>query len=105
MTRLRLGILSALFACVVGCAPRLSYDGRLVRVVDDFEAVQCRHLSSSTITLGRMEVFLRRAPGKQIVLLRTAARNLAAEIGADHVVPLGAPENNAQSFKFYICND
>lgn len=103
MMRLRFGIFSALLACTFGCAPELSYDGRLVQVVNDIESAQCRHLSNSRITLSKMQILVHRTPEKQARLLLVEARNLAGEIGADHVIPLGEQGKNSQMFKFYIC--
>ncbi len=86
-----------------GCAPKLSYDGNLVQVVPGIEAVQCKHLANSQITLSKAQVFFRRTPEKRTEMLLIEARNLAGKIGADHIVPLGKPKENMQIFKFYIC--
>ena len=86
-----------------GCAwVSLSPEGESVRVAD-VAADSCERRGKTTSTVADKVVFVRRSESKVSEELTSLARNEAAEMGADTVVPESEVEDGRQVFGIYQC--
>ena len=96
------GLTAALL--VTGCAGlRLSDSGEKVRVLDPAEVSSCRELGRTNTTTTAMVMGIPRPIETVSKELRIVARNSAANMGGDTIVPLTVIENGAQTFMVYKC--
>ncbi len=81
----------------------LTSGGEQVRVLEPAEAADCRRLGSTTSqTTDHVLIFARvdRTVNEEV---QSLARNEAAQMGGDGIVPRGALEQGRQSFDVYRC--
>jgi hypothetical protein len=97
-----IGLLAVLLG--TGCAwVSLTPEGETVRVLAPAQAAGCQGLGHTTSqTTGRVLMFARveRTVNEE---LDSLARNEAARMGGDAVVPRGAVEDGRRSFDVYRC--
>jgi len=84
---------------------KLSDTGKKVRVLDPTEISSCRELGRTNTSVTWVLLGVERpedAVGKE---LRIVARNSAARMGGDTIVPLTVIEKGQQTFVVYKCVD
>jgi len=88
---------------VSGCATlKLSEGGEKVRVLDPAEVSSCRNLGRTNASVTARVVFDRPADAVAEEL-ETVARNSAASMGGDTIVPLTVIDEGKQTFVVYKC--
>ena len=95
-------LLLGLLFVTVGCGPELTLQGSKVNIGKESELKQCQTLGSTrlSLTLTRMKLMKEDEMKKQLTL---EARNFAARIGGNRILPVGSLEEGKQSFKIYNC--
>ena len=81
----------------------LTAEGEKVQVKGKFDVAGCNHLGKTTATVTDKVIGLQR---KEHIIrdnLETLARNAAADMGGDTIVPIGKIKEGRQSFKIYKC--
>ncbi len=103
MTR---GIIALAIGATLACTwVPLTKEGENVRILRSTEVTQCKKLGTgSSKTTDRVIVFAR-TERKVREELEALARNEAAELGGDSVVPIGTPAGGRQSFEIYRCSN
>ena len=100
-------IICALGAAILvsGCATlKLTEGGNKVRVLDPAEVTSCKNLGRTNTSVTARVVFER--PAEAVAEeLETVARNSAANMGGDTIVPLTVIEDGKQTFVVYKCVD
>ncbi len=97
-------VVAIAIAALAGCAGlKLSTGGEKVRVLDPAEVSSCRELGRTNTTTTAMVVGIPRPIETISKELRIVARNSAANMGGDTIVPLTVVENGAQTFMVYKC--
>lgn len=87
-----------------GCAfVTLSEGGAGVAQLGAGDVANCNELSVIT-TSTRAKVVINRSKADVQEELTTLARNEAAILGANAIVPIGSPEEGRQRFRAYQCN-
>jgi hypothetical protein len=81
----------------------LTESGGRVLVADATRIDRCEKLGSTRSKTSDRVVFFQRTERKVSEELATLARNEAAQMGGDTVVPLGEPEDGRQAFDVYRC--
>jgi len=81
---------------------KLTDAGEKVRVLDPDEVTSCRELGRTNTTV-TSKIIVDRPPEAISKELRIVARNSAANMGGDTIVPLTIVENGAQTFLVYKC--
>ena len=102
-TRLLPICLVALLSSACATPLKLSDDGEKVRVLDPDEVSSCRELGKTNTSVTWVLLGVERpedAVGKE---LRIVARNSAARMGGDTIVPLTVIEGGQQTFVVYKC--
>ena len=102
MTLLRL----PLFVCIAFAASctyvKVSDPGAQVLQATATDVLNCREVGEIA-SQTRARVLLRRPAGKVAQELIDLARNQAANLGANAIVPIGVPERGMQKFMAYAC--
>jgi hypothetical protein len=81
---------------------KLTAEGEKVRVLDPNEVTSCKNLGRTNTSVTARVVFER--PEEAVAKdLLTVARNSAARMGGDTIVPLTIIENGQQTFVVYKC--
>ena len=96
-------LLFALLLVIAGCAsPKLTLQGSKVNVGKESDLRQCQMLGSTSLSLAptRVRWMKEEQMKKQLTL---EARNFAARIGGNMILPAGLLEEGKQSFKIYNC--
>ena len=96
-------LLLGLLLVIAGCAsPELTLQGSKVNVGNESDLKQCKMLGSTRLSLAptRAEWMQEDQMKKQLTI---EARNFAARIGGNMILPVGAIEEGKQSFKIYNC--
>lgn len=90
---------------IVGCASRikLNNEGEKVRVLDPSEVSTCRELGKTNTSVTWSVVGIERPEEAIAKELRTIARNSAARMGGDTIVPLTIIDKGQQTFVVYKC--
>lgn len=95
-------LILALPTLLVGCGQQLSYSGSKTTVGSMADVQTCHLLGSTKVSLNKTESKILDA--EEIVeRLEIEARNFAARIGANTVVPIEEVEEGRRHFKLYIC--
>ncbi len=103
MTRSVSLTLMSLALATFGCAwVSLSPEGESVRVAEAADG-SCERRGKTTSKVADKVVFVRRSESKVSEELTRLARNEAAEMGADTIVPESAVEDGRQVFGIYEC--
>ncbi|AKH21938.1 DUF4156 domain-containing protein [Sedimenticola thiotaurini] len=79
-------------------------EGQRVRVLNAQEVVHCRELGTTTVSLLDRIAGIERNRQTVEAELQTLARNAAADIGGDTVVPASDIINGKQRFTIYQCD-
>ena len=88
---------------IVGCAStELTLQGSKVNIGKEANLKQCQILGSTRLSLSPTRVKLMKEK-KMKEQLTVEARNFAARIGGNMILPVGALEEGKQSFKIYNC--
>lgn len=86
---------------LAACGERLLPGNETIQMLDNHElATHCQYFAS-TLIQNKNPLFKEE---KQREMLLIKAKNLAAELGADTVVPMPAAFKDRQSFRFYMCD-
>jgi len=81
---------------------KLTTEGEKVRVLDPSEVESCRELGKTNNSV-TSKIILERAEEAVAKELRIIARNSAARMGGDTIVPLTVIEAGQQTFVVYKC--
>ena len=95
-------LLLGLLLITAGCGPELTLQGSTVNVGEESDLKQCRILGSTRLSLSptRTKLMKKDNMKKQLTI---EARNFAARIGGNMILPAGPLEEGKQSFKIYNC--
>ena len=96
-------LLFGLLIVIAGCAsPELTLQGSQVDVGKESDLKQCQMLGSTRLSLSpnRVRWMKEEQMKKQLTI---EARNFAARIGGNMILPAGSLEEGRQSFKIYNC--
>ena len=97
-------IMVAFAVSAVGCTwVALTPEGRNIGVLQDTEVTECQKIGKTTSTTATRVVFFPRGNRKVREELESLARNEAAEMGGDAIVPIETPVSGRQSFEMYRC--
>jgi hypothetical protein len=97
-------IASLLVLAAAGCTwVKPTPEGEKVRVLDPDEVVACRQLGKTTVTGKASVAGIERGHKKVSDEFSALARNSAAKMGGDTVVPLTEVEGDTQVFAVYKC--
>lgn len=80
----------------------LTEAGEKIRVLDPSEVASCKNLGRTTTSV-TAKVIIERPEDSVAEELQTIARNGAARMGGDTIVPLTVIENGTQTFVVYKC--
>lgn len=87
-----------------GCAwVKPTPEGENVRLMTAADVAKCEHIGKTTVSVLGAVAGVQRSQHKVQRELNTLARNSAAEMGGDTVVPLAPAEEGKQSFAVYRC--
>ncbi len=81
---------------------KLTEGGEKVRVLDPSEISTCKNMGRTNTSV-TARVVIERPADTVAKELRTVARNSAARMGGDTIVPLTVIENGQQTFVVYKC--
>ena len=88
----------------LGCTwVSLTYEAREVRVLHAADVAECEKLGKTAATTADRVVFFARSERKVNEELETLARNEAARMGGDAVVPTDTEKEGRRSFDVYRC--
>ena len=94
--------IAAIFLLSACSGIKLTDEGEKIRVLDPGEVETCRELGKTNTSVTARIIVER--PAETIAKeLRIIARNSAARMGGDTIVPLTLVENGAQTFVVYKC--
>lgn len=82
---------------------KLTPEGEKARVLSAAEVSSCRKLGKTTVSVKGDIGGLERLPERVQAELDILARNSAADLGGDTVVPAGEPKDGKQVFEVYRC--
>ena len=102
MNRTKLILLGSAVALSACSGVKLTDEGEKVRVLDPAEVETCRNIGRTNTSVTSRLVFER---PEDVVSdeLRIIARNSAARMGGDTIVPLTVIEDGNQTFMVYKC--
>ena len=102
-SRFRL-VLFALAPLLGACAwVSLTDGGREVQALRAAEATECRKIGQTTSQTTHRILIFGRSQGRVQEELDALAKNEAAEMGGDAIVPRGSAERGRQTFDVYRC--
>ncbi|MGK7296171.1 MAG: DUF4156 domain-containing protein [Candidatus Wenzhouxiangella sp. M2_3B_020] len=102
MTRL---LLLALSLSVTGCAwVTLDEDGRDVLAAEPSAVEDCRRVGNTTVSVRDRVAAVQRSPSRVVSELEILARNSAADMGGNRVVPLTPVRDGARDYAVYRCD-
>ena len=89
---------------VSACAwVKLTPDGEKVRVLDVAEVSTCKELGNTTVSLLAKVAGFNRNEDQVAKELSMLARNAAADMGGDTIVPISAVQEGKRSYAVYKC--
>ena len=95
--------LAVLFLTLTGCAfVQVSEEGAAVTQATAPDVLNCTDVGTVQ-SQTQSRVLIERGSDKVKQELIDLARNQAASMGANAIVPIGEPENGRQSFRAYKC--
>lgn len=95
-------LLLSLLLFVTGCGPELTLQGSQVNVGQESNLKRCKILGSTSLSLTPTRTKLM-SEEKIKAHLIIDARNFAARIGGNTILPMPMIEEGKQSFKIYNC--
>ena len=81
----------------------LTSEGRSVRILQASDVTDCRKIGRATSQSRDRVAIFARSDRKVREELEALAKNEAAELGGDAIVPIGTPADGRQSFDVYRC--
>jgi len=101
-----LAVLFAMMPLVIpGCTwVQLTQEGAKVRVLDAKQAESCKKLGQTTTSVLAKKGIIIRDEEKVSGELATLARNSAADMGGNVIVPINDIKNGERSFTVYSCS-
>ena len=101
----KLTLFSLAALSIAGCATgiKLNQEGEKVRVLDPSEVSTCRELAKTNTSVTWVIVGVERPEEAVAKELRILARNSAARMGGDTIVPLTVIDKGQQTFVVYKC--
>lgn len=97
-------IIAAIVVPTLGCTwVPLTSEGRNVRILQSSEVTHCEKTGKATSKTTDRVVIFARTDRKVREELESLARNEAAEMGGDAIVPIGTATDGRQSFDIYRC--
>ena len=98
------GVVIAAVLLLAACTwVKPTVQGEKVRVLTAEEVVKCERVGKTTVSLLARVAGVERNPRKVRDELKVLARNSAAEVGGDTVVPMGPVGDGKQTFAIYRC--
>lgn len=82
---------------------KLTPEGEKVRLLEADEVTTCRELGTTTSSVRAVIAGVGRKESKVREELEALARNAAADMNGDTIVPLNAPKDGRQAFAVYRC--
>lgn len=102
--RLHSTVICGLILGLTACSwVTLTPSGEKARVLDPEDVVHCRKVGATTVTTRAQVANVYRSQGKVAEELQILARNAAADLGGDTVVPQGPAVDGKQTFDVYKC--
>ena len=102
--KLKLTVIFLSLVVLGGCTwISLTPEGQKVRVVGSHDVAACKHIGKTTATVTDKVAGLKRKEHIIKENLEMLARNAAANMGADTIVPVGKIEGGRQAFNVYKC--
>ncbi|MBI1422925.1 MAG: DUF4156 domain-containing protein [Gammaproteobacteria bacterium] len=102
--RIKSLILVAAVLGLMACSwVKLTPSGEKVRVLSDAEVAHCKKLGKTTANVTNKVAGLERKEKIVQENLEVLARNAAAEMGGDTIVPIGLVQGGQQTFNVYRC--
>lgn len=103
-SRILLPVLTTAVLMMGGCAlVELTRAGAGVRLASPEAVVTCTNLGRVTASVIHEVGFLPRHPEEVKDNINVTARNRAAELGADTIVPVSQVQDGKQTFEIYRC--
>lgn len=97
-------LLVLLCLCLSACSwVKLTPGGEKVRVLDADEVSTCKELGDTTVSLLAKVAGINREKEEVAKELSYLARNSAAGMGGDTIVPISAVKDGKRSYKVYKC--
>ena len=95
-------LLLGLLCVMVGCGAELTLQGSKVNVGKESDLKRCQMLGSTRLSLTptRVKIMKEEQIKEQLII---EARNFAARVGGNMVLPIAPIEEGEQSFKIYNC--
>lgn len=81
----------------------LTPEGEKARVLSAAEVSGCKKVGKTTVSVKGDIAGMERLPERVQAELEILARNSAADLNGDTVVPVGVPEDGRQVFEVYRC--
>ncbi|MCG5508859.1 DUF4156 domain-containing protein [Ectothiorhodospira lacustris] len=103
---MRIGTLSLLSLALMlgGCTfVKLTPGGERVRILDAQDVTQCERVGNTSATVAEQVGIFKRPPEKLAQEVDHAARNAAAEMGGDTLVPRGPLREGRRGYDVYRC--
>lgn len=97
-------IIAATVAITACSQIKLTVEGEKVRILDPNEVATCKELGKTSTSVTD-KIIVDRPEDTISKELRALARNSAARMGGDTIVPLTVIKNGSQSFVVYKCVD
>ncbi len=95
-----------LLLVLAGCSwVKTTPDGEKVRVLEPTEVTSCKRIGKTIVTGKASVAGIKRNQARVSRELSTLARNGAAEIGGDTVVPIADVQGDSQVFAVFKCVD
>jgi hypothetical protein len=95
-------IVASAFLLSACATVKLTAEGEKIRVLDPGEVTSCKNLGRTTTSV-TAKVIIERPEDSVAEELQTIARNGAARMGGDTIVPLTVIDNGTQTFVVYKC--
>lgn len=100
----RILVLAVIGLSLQACAwVTLTPEGEKARVLSSSEVSNCKKLGKTTVSLPDQVAGFERNPDKVVEELQILARNSAADLKGDTVVPVGEHIEGKQTFDVYRC--
>ena len=96
-------LLAALMLSACATSLKLTSAGEKVRVLSPDEVDSCRLLGRTNASVTWVVAGVKRPDNVIVQELRVVARNAAARLGGDTIVPLTVVDQGQQSFQVYKC--
>lgn len=96
-------VVATLILGACASALKLTSAGEKVRVLSPDEVESCRKIGNTNASVTHIIAGIKRPDNVIVQELRTVARNAAARLGGDTIVPLTVVDEGQQSFQVFKC--